>query len=55
VFAQWDGAAAVTAERSDTPTTLAKPGFATRSASTVAKSESQDLVARIEAIRRCLE
>ena len=55
MFAQWDAADAVTTEWSDAPTTLAKPGFATRSATTAARSESQDFIARIGAIRRCLE
>jgi hypothetical protein len=56
MFAQWDGVAAVLAsEWSDAPTTLAKPGFATRSATTAARTESQDFIARIGAIRRYLE
>jgi hypothetical protein len=54
--AQWDGAADVVAtEGSDALTTLAKPGFATRSATTAARSESQDFIARIGPIRRYLE
>jgi len=50
MFAQWDGGDAVTKEGLDALTALAKPGFATSSATTVARSESQDFAARIGAV-----
>ncbi|BDV37751.1 hypothetical protein DSM21852_10040 [Methylocystis bryophila] len=55
MLAQWDGVAAETVERSDAPTTLAEPGFATRIATSAAKSESQDFIARIGAFAAILE
>lgn len=56
MFAQWDGAPAIVmAEGPDAPATLAKPGFATRSAAVAARSESQDFIARIGSIRRPLK
>ena len=54
IFAQWDWAATVTTEWSEAPEALAKPGFAMRSASRAAKSESHDFIARIGPIRRDL-
>lgn len=54
MLAQWDGGAAETIERCDAPTTLAEPGLATRIATSAARSESQDFIARIGAFRRDL-